>query len=76
MRHYGEKDKNGTTSIFRKLAPEIHREHSPRRLMGFTGLGLAMILACKIFILWASEEHCKKCEASVWCHTPPHPPQP
>lgn len=58
MRHRGEKDKNGTISILRKLMLKICREQSPRKSMGFAELGLDMILAFKIFMLWDSEDHC------------------
>lgn len=73
-RHCGEKDKNGTISVFKKLTQKICREHSAIKSMGFAELELEMILAFKIFVLWASEDtHCKKCEGCQCCVTVLHP---
>lgn len=52
---------------------KICREQSPRKSMGFAELGLDMILAFKIFMLWDSEDHCKKYEDTQYSVTAPTP---
>lgn len=69
----GEKDKNGTISILRKLMLKICREQSPRKPMGFAEWGLDLSLAFKIFMLWGSENHCKRYEDTQYSVTTPTP---
>ena len=52
---------------------KICREQSPRKSMGFAELGLDTILAFKIFMLWSSEDHCKKYEDTQYSVTAPTP---
>lgn len=54
---YGEcGDKNGNISTLKKFTLKLCREQSPRKSIGFAELGLDMIFAFKIFMLWDSED--------------------